>query len=215
MSKFLLFLAALAVVLGGGLAHGVWTERWHKSAELEAAAARLRLLPDDFPGWKGEAIELDEESATVAGARASWVRRFTHSGTGESLTTVVLCGKPGRMSVHRPEYCYACAGYEMTAPAVPCVFPVLGGAPAQFQTAPFVKADADGLVHLRIYWSWSAGGPWQAPDSPRVTFARYPALFKFYVIHETTSAPGRPEDGPAAEFIRQALPALNRALSPS
>jgi hypothetical protein len=209
MSKFLLFLAALAVILGGGLAHGVWTERWHKSAELDAAAARLRLLPDDFPGWKGEVIELDEESATVAGARASWVRRFTHPQTGETLTAVVLCGKPGRTSVHRPEYCYACAGYEMTAPATPCLFDA-----AQFRTAPFVKPDADGPVHLRIYWSWSAGGPWQAPESPRVTFAACPALYKLYVIHETNSPGGRPDEGPAAEFIRQALPALNRALSP-
>jgi hypothetical protein len=88
------------------------------------------------------------------------------------------------------------------------------GAAAQFQTAPFVKADADGPVHLRIYWSWCAGGPWLAADSPRVAFARYPALYKFYVIHETTAAPGRPEEGPAAEFIKLALPALNRALSP-
>ena len=45
MSKLLLFLAALAVILGGGLAHGAWTERWHRSAELESAAARLLKVP--------------------------------------------------------------------------------------------------------------------------------------------------------------------------
>lgn len=214
MSKLLLFLAALAVILGGGLAHGVWTERWQRSAALDAAAGRLSQLPDDFPGWKAEVIELDAASATVAGARASWVRRFTHTQTGESVTAVVLCGKPGRMSVHRPEYCYACAGYEMTAPAAACRFPAPGAAPAQFWTAPFAKAEPGGPVHLRIYWSWFAGDGWQAPDSPRVAFAARPALYKLYVIHETPAAPGRPDEGPAAEFLRLALPALTRALSP-
>jgi hypothetical protein len=215
MSKCLLFLAALAVILGGGLAHGLWTERWQRSAELEAAAARLRLLPDDFPGWKGEVIELDEGSAAVAGARASWARRYTHPRSGETITAVVLCGKPGRMSVHRPEYCYACAGYEMTAPAEPCVFKAGGDcAPARLWTAPFMKSDADGPVQLRIYWSWFAGGAWQAPDSPRVTFAARPALYKLYVIHETNAAPGRPDEGPAAEFLRQTLPTITQALSP-
>ncbi len=215
MSKPLLFLAALAVVLGGGLAHGVWTERWQRSAALEAAAERLRLLPDDFPGWKGEVIELDEGSATVSGARASWVRRFTQARTGETVTAVVLCGKPGRMSVHRPEYCYACAGYEMMAPATACQFKAADAAtPAQFRTAPFTKSEADGPVHLRVYWSWFAGNAWQAPDSPRVAFAACPALYKLYVIRETTSAPGRPDEGPAAEFLRQALPTLTQALSP-
>jgi hypothetical protein len=214
MSKLLLFLAALAVTLGGGLAHGVWTERWQRSAELDAAAARLRLLPDDFPGWKGEVIELDGEPATVAGARACWVRRFTHAPTGESVTAVVLCGKPGRTSVHRPEYCYACAGYEMTAPAALCVFPADGAAPAQLWTAPFAKAEADGPAHLRVYWSWFVGAGWQAPDSPRVAFAACPALYKLYVIHETHATPGRPDEGPAAEFLRLALPTLTQALSP-
>jgi uncharacterized protein DUF3485 len=214
MSKFLLFLAALAVILGGGLAHGVWTERWYRSAALEAAAERLRLLPDDFPGWKGEVIELDEGSATVAGARASWVRRFTRTQTGETVTAVVLCGKPGRMSVHRPEYCYACAGYDMTAPAAACLFKAADAPPAQFWTAPFTKSEPDGPVHLRVYWSWSAGGAWQAPDSPRVAFAACPALYKLYVIQETAAAPGRPDEGPAAEFLRKALPTLNEVLSP-
>jgi hypothetical protein len=215
VSKFLLFLAALAVVLGSGLAHGVWTERWQRAAELDAAAARLRLLPDDFPGWKGEVVPLDEESAAVAGARASWVRRYTHPRTGESITAVILCGKPGRMSAHRPEYCYACAGYEMTAPAVSCLIQAAPDtAPAQFQVAPFVKPDADGPIQLRVYWSWLAGGTWQAPDSPRIAFAARPALYKLYVIHETNAVPGRPDEGPAAEFLRQALATLNRSLSP-
>jgi hypothetical protein len=215
MSRFLLFLAALAVILGGGLAHGLWTERWQRSAELDAAAARVHLLPDDFPGWKGEVVEVDAGSAAVAGARAIWARRCTHSRSGETITAVVLCGKPGRMSVHRPEYCYACAGYEMTAPAEACVVPAgPGGATARLWTAPFMKPDADGPVHLRIYWSWFAGGAWQAPDSPRLTFAGCRALSKLYVINETNAAPGRPDEGPAAEFLRQALPTLTQVLNP-
>ena len=44
--------------------------------------------------------------------------RYTVDATGDSVTVVLLTGKPSRMVVHRPEHCYKSAGYDMSGPAV-------------------------------------------------------------------------------------------------
>src|SRR5437764_357191 len=117
MARQLPFLAAFLVLSGTAVLHGLWTDRWGKPAQLEAAAARLQGLPDTVGAWQSKPAELDTASLVNAGAEGSWARRFTHRRTGEVLMVILLCGRAGRMSVHRPEHCYRSAGYEMDAPA--------------------------------------------------------------------------------------------------
>jgi hypothetical protein len=216
MTRLLLSLAALLVLTASGFVHGLWTERWQKSRELEDAAARLGHAPADVGDWQGRGDQLDPATLALAGARGSWVRYFTHRGTGEVVTVILLCGRPGPMSVHRPEHCYRCAGYEMVQDAEHCTVGCPpGGPPAAFWTARFQKEEAGGQVQLRIFWSWSAAaGPWQAPDSPRLTFAPLPALYKLYVVRETGPGQERARDDPCIGFLRQLIPELTRALSP-
>ena len=51
MTRILTFLAGLAVVIGSGVVYGAWTQRWQKSADLEAQAAKLRNLPEQVGSW--------------------------------------------------------------------------------------------------------------------------------------------------------------------
>src|SRR4051812_24487116 len=104
-------LTGFALVLLAGLVHGLWTQRWHRSAELETAAARLTHLPQAVGDWKGEPVELDAQDLAASGAAGYWMERFTHRRTGAVVTLVLLCGRPGPLSVHRPEYCYRGAGF--------------------------------------------------------------------------------------------------------
>ena len=47
--------AGVLILVGTGVVHGLWTERWHKSRELEDAVARIDFLPDQVGDWKGVA----------------------------------------------------------------------------------------------------------------------------------------------------------------
>ena len=67
-------------------------------------------------------------------------------------------------------------------------------------------------VQLHIFWAWSATGDWQAPDNPRLTFARAPLLYKLYVLREGTTDGERLEEDSCKEFIKRLLPELEQCL---
>jgi hypothetical protein len=221
MPRIVSVAVALLLILATGFVHGTWTGRWSVSRELEEAAARLDQAPGDIGDWKATPDSIDAETLALAGAVGSWVRTYRHAGSKEVLTVILLCGRAGPMSVHRPEHCYRGAGYDVVSPTTQTSLETLfgpaggpgGAAPAEFRTAVFSKPGPDGPSSLRILWSWYTGRAWQAPDSPRLTFARLPALYKLYVIRPLDRPPERLEEDPAVDFLRQLLPELDKALS--
>ena len=42
MTRVLTFAAGLAVVIATGVVYGAWTQRWQRSSDLQARAAKLR-----------------------------------------------------------------------------------------------------------------------------------------------------------------------------
>jgi hypothetical protein len=209
MTRTLMVATGLAVVLASGLVYGAWTQRWQKSADLEARAAKLRELPDAFGPWKGRPEELEPEALALAGAEGWWARRFTDERTGQGLLAIILCGPPGRMSVHKPEACYGAAGFEPEGPAAKYTPPADA---AELWVGKFKEPGAGGR-ELRIYWAWYGDGGWRASDNPRWDFARLPALYKLYVIRETAGPADRLDNNPAADFLRRLLPEASRVLS--
>ena len=213
MTRTLTFAAGLAVVIASGMVYGAWTQRWQKSADLEARAAKVRDLPDEVGRWKSQPADIDPGALELAGAEGWWSRRFTDPRTGSQLLVILLCGRPGPISVHRPETCYGAAGYALAAPPIRYTPPLGANAPpAEFWTGKFKQPQVGGQ-ELRIFWSWYADGGWRAADNPRLTFARLPALYKLYVIRETDGRGERLDDDPAVEFLRALLPGLSRTLS--
>lgn len=205
-------LIGLGIVVVVALLQGRWTQRWEKSAGLQAAVQRLTDAPGDLGSWKAEPSELEADALAAAGAQGSWVRRYTDERTGASVQIILLCGRPGPMSVHRPEHCYRGAGYDMLADPILCK--ISGERPADCWTTRFRKEEPSGEVTLRIFWTWFGGEGWRAPDSPRLAFAHLPALYKLYAIRELPSRPERPEQDPTLDLLRQLLPALADALRP-
>ena len=68
-------------------------------------------------------------------------------------------------------------------------------------------------MQLRIFWTWFGDGTWQAPDSPRLTFAHLPVLYKLYVVRELPPRPERLEQDPSLDLLQQLLPALASVLA--
>jgi hypothetical protein len=204
--------AAFALVIVSGLVHGFWTLRWEtaQALQLEEALARVSKVPLKFGDWEGREIEVDASTFARAGARTYWMRQYRQRRTGAMFSVILMCGRAGPMSVHTPDVCYRGAGYELTHPARSYTFP---RTQAAFWTGDFAKGlPASG--GLRLFWSWSVDGRWQAPDHPRFTFRGQPALYKLYVIREGATSAEPLADDPTGAFVEDFLPVLGRALFP-
>jgi uncharacterized protein DUF3485 len=208
--------AGVAVVVAAGLVHGFWTGRWQPASALSDAVARLDRVPLALGDWHGQAEELEAVDMKRTGASAWLIRRYDNRLNRATVSVLLVCGRSGPISVHTPDVCYNGAGYEMVGDAVKATVQVgASAAPAELWTARFRKQDAAVPSYLRIFWGWSTpGGPWSAPDNPRVAFARSHALYKLYVIRPMTSPDESLEEDPALPFIRQLLSQFDGPAAP-
>jgi hypothetical protein len=206
-----------ALILTAGTIHGRWTNRWARATELQHAVDHLGRLPLAFGDWEGRENVLDENERKMyeASEAAMWLTRsYVHRKTGEALSLLVLCGPPGPTAAHSPEACYGGGGYELSGP--PEREEIRFGTPpetAVFQAGNFRRSDAASSMGLRIYWSYRGGSAWEVPYNTRLAFARYPALYKVYVVRQMAMAQGLPpadEVGP--RFIRDLMPELEKLL---
>jgi hypothetical protein len=209
MTRTLLAILALLVLVASGVVHGLWTDRWRTTGEPAAWAARLADVPRTFGDWEGQDLTLDDNSLEVAEVTGYLARDYVHRRTGARVQVVIVCGRPGPISVHTPDVCLRGNGHGMVA--APAKYPVGG---AEFWTAKFRKDDAAVPVHLRMFWSWNAGGGWKASASPRLDFARHPALYKLYVARPLAALEEPLDRDPCLDLLPRLLPGLQRALFP-
>jgi hypothetical protein len=212
MTKVAAVCVAFAAVLGIAAVHGVWSDRWNLGSEPEASAARLAGIPSRLGEWDGSERQLNERELVI-GEIAGYVHRvYTNRRTGAVVSVLLVCGRPGPISVHTPDVCYAGLGYEFPRPPTRQTLSLTPDAPAEFLVGQMQKVGSAG----RILWGWNASGSWVAPPNPRYTFARYPVLFKLYVTREL-SRPDEPleSDDASVEFLRVFLPEVHKALFPS
>lgn len=216
MSKILLPAAAFLMLAAYGVAEGIWTDRWDTSRAAEVAAARLGGVPRVVGAWEGEDQELDARQVAMAELKGYVMRRYTHRDTGGVVSVLLVCGKPGPISVHTPDVCFGGLGYTLAAPPQRRSVEAAGlPAPAEFWGGRFENRNAPVPEAMTALWTWSADGRWRAPDNPRLGFARSGALFKLYVIRPVVEAGDRPAGDPGLDdFLRAFLPATQGALFP-
>ncbi len=216
MLRALPMVTALSLVVAFGVLEGLWTDRWGTARDPGVAAARLADIPLGVGDWQGEALEMDAQEFAKAEISGYAMRRYVNQSTGASLTVLLVCGRPGPVSLHPPDVCYSGAGYDLVGePVLQSVEVGPGGKTASFRTAPFVKTAAPVPEPLRILWSWSASGTWSAEDNPRLSFARAPVLYKLYVIRSLQSTDEPLDKDPALGFLQEFLPQVESYLFPS
>jgi hypothetical protein len=212
-------LRIVSVVLGSGVliacgvVHGVWTERFQPSAAVQNAVEKLPQLPlnlgpevDGRPQWQGEEIPVKPGSA-VAGVAGCLQRSYTDTRSGKVVTIALVCGRPGPVSIHSPDACYAASGYTVDAPRE---VKAAGGA---FWKADALLTRAGGEEHrLRIFWAWNNGGGWKANADPRREYVSSPALFKLYVLRALDAGEEPNKAEPCQELMKALLPALDKTL---
>ncbi len=217
LTRTLSLLAASSLLLVSGVVHGLWTDRWVLSSALEDAVARLEGAPLSVGEWRGNSRELPSEEE-VKGALLSGCRayRFVNRRNQQAVNVLLMCGRPGPLSVHTPDICYTSSGYKMTTGPEPLTLEVAERERVNLKTATFRKEGAITSNETRIFWTWNGNGRWQAPENPRWSFARAKALYKLYILRERgPKDSARPEEDPAVAFLKIYLPELNRALFPA
>lgn len=199
---------AVAAIVGAGVVHGLWTDRWGPGRELPSDLDRLEQVPLVLPDWQGEPIPGRRPSVE---ALLYLYRRYTNLA-GDTVTVVLVGGRPGPIAIHDPQTCYGASGYKVTQGTTYPVPPEAVGSSGEFRTAQFLKTRTSETSHLRLYWAWNASGKWEVPADPRVTFAGRPFLYKLYLIRDmpTPDQPGK--DDPCVDLMRYLLPQLERAM---
>jgi hypothetical protein len=207
--------AAAILIVGAGIIHGSWTDRWGPSPALAALAARFESVPMVIGDWKATAHTIGARERAMAGASAWLSRVYTNPGRGVSISVLLLGGLPGNIATHTPDACYPGVGFTLTAPSPYTYrYGADGSRPAGFQSAVATRGGTNPST-LRIFWSWNASKEWAAPDDPRWKFAAEPTLCKLYIIRETAGAIVEPGVDPCDDFLSLLLPELDRNLFPT
>ena len=204
-------ITAAALIIGVGLVHGAWTNRWGPSPEMAALAARFESVPMTIGDWTATPFEIGMRERKLAGAEACLARVYTNPVRRSSVSILLVGGVPGKISTHTPEICYTASGYDLGTPAAFDRRYGPDGRRAGFWTALAIRRGANPAA-LRLFWTWHTSTGWAAPREPRLTFASEPALCKLYVVRPVGRAAVEPERDPCNEFLDVLLPVLDRAL---
>jgi hypothetical protein len=212
MTRALATLTILAAVVTSGVVQGVWTNRWVSTAALDRATARMAELPLNVGEWEGQAGSLEDRQLQLADASGHLLRRYVNRRTGDVVSVLLLCGRPGPMAVHTPDVCFGGMGLQ------PVKAPAKHAGPAgtgDLWVTVFKKDVPSGAEYMRIFHGWNAAGTWEAADNPRSRYARQPALFKLYVTRQLPRADEPLEGAPELNFLQAWLPAAQQGLFPA
>jgi len=208
------FVLLAAILLGLGFVHGLWTDRWATASAADDLVAHLERIPRTVGAWEGKPIEESHSARPLTDQTKSLMFRYVNQDNGNVVSVLVTCGRPGPMVIqHLPTECYVSAGYEIAEQPKRFVTRAdADGISHEFWVATFSKTSDVIPVHARVYWSWSATGEWRTPERPRLTFARYPILYKLMVVQSLGSATDQYEGSPTHEFIRGYTAELRKSL---
>jgi len=205
-------IGGIAILVGAGLIHGSWTNRWALSQTLETWGTRLEAVPMHIGRWEGRPVTVNDREMAAAGATGFLSRQYRDTQSGATVSVLLVCGLPGDIASHPPTVCYPGSGFSLTAPEQLRLQSNSAGQTAEFQTAIAKRSRPEGPQTLRISWAWSDGSAWQVPDDPRLAFATAPALSKLYVVRQGVDPETNAADDPCRAFLEALLPELNQAL---
>ncbi len=207
MKRFLPALAVLVaagVTLVSGIIHGHMSNRWGPSQATDAAAERLKQLPDRFGDWQGQAPEkMRDEVVNMLECAAYVHRAYVNQETGEVVRAVIFLGPAGPTSVHRPEVCYSSRNHRIHEKRREVR--VSEGLEDEFWAVTFQSTGLDQSM-LRVYYAWSSGGDWSATESPRFAFAGKPYLYKIQLAAGLVPGVDLKKNDPCRKFLKDFVP---------
>ena len=231
--KYISTYAGLAVVIGvtivGSVIHGRLSGRGGTNEKMIKAAELVRQLPKQFGDWETrEEQELNERAQELLDLAGYVSRTYANQLTGEQVDVIVMVGRSGPLSVHTPEVCYSSRDMEMLGKPERRVI-VAGGEQKEEGAAEVAASESDGGDHfwkvafqekdlsadrIGVWYAWSDGGTWQAPNQPRFSLSGVPLLFKIQVRGFLPMQQGGDSaaDDPCENFLRDFVPVVDDAV---
>lgn len=211
---FLIYTSLLLMLaVAGTVVHGRLTNRWGTStAQLQAAAASLRLAPRTFGEWELQSqTEFSDRVKGILNCAGSWNRKYVNRKTKREVSVAMIVGPPGPTSAHFAEMCYSSQGFTPLDPGSRFELEVSGDKQHEFFENNFISADASSR-RLQVCYSWRQTDEWLVPTVPRVAFGNRPVLYKIQVAAYDTGDTVEVSDSICKAFLRSLLPALERTV---
>ncbi|WP_169979037.1 exosortase-associated EpsI family protein [Tautonia rosea] len=210
--RFLAFPIAVILIVLAGWAHGDLSGRWGASQELQQAVDRLQGIDQTIGSWQAYDFELDPQAVQIGEIAGYVVRRYANAA-GQTYTVMLVCGRPGPIAAHTPEWCYGGAGFHAESANLTEQLELGANQTANFWRNLFVKEQAAVPERLEICWAWNAGDGWQAPENPRLAYAPQRHLYKLYVVRDASAdEDGSEQASQRMEFMKELIPVVDAAL---
>lgn len=207
-------LIVCVIVVGSGVIHGLIIDRWGSSDNLRQAVASLNQVPADFGDWKSQESTISDRELEIGEIDGYLARVYTNQTDGSTVSMMIVCGRPGPISVHTPDICFKGAGYQMVKQyeRYQIASNQEGSGSRDTFFSDFIKPGETVTSNLRVFWTWSDGRQFFAPDSARVAFAGKSFLYKIYLTRAVESVGDPPDTDQCVSFFRLAMPLLQRSL---
>lgn len=216
MNRHVGFLGVVLLLVASGVVHGLLSDRWTNRTETLVAEARARLdaVPLHIGPWTGTDrswTEFDERENNDKNV----TRQYVNALNGNAVGLLLSAGQSRNLWLwHTPLDCYPANGYEQAAVRSTITIPVEQGVDAEFFHTDFTLPRGSAPLHVRVFWAWSGNGRWQAPDHPKLSFGKFPALYKVYVLRTLLRRDEPLEGDPCVDFLKVVVPQLNQTFFP-
>ncbi len=204
-----------ALTFASGMIHGRMSDRWGLPKSMLKEAEKLDKIPDTFGEWtfiEGSKEEFSETVANELECAGNTVRMYRNADTNAVVQVALFVGPPGPTSLHTPEVCYPARDNEIIEERQHVAIGEDEDSKDIFWGLTF---ESKGLQKkkIRVYYAWSPGDHWSAPESPRFSFASQPHLFKIQLSSNLPAMADLNEMDPCREFLEDFIPVLAKCLS--
>jgi len=209
-SKLIALALITVVTCMGAVIHGRSSQRWGVGQGMQEAGKQLSQIAQQIPGWDLESSgRIADTSRKMLESTGDVVRVYRDPISGAAVNVSVIVGPPGTISVHSPEICLPSRNFDLLGERKEVSVRDATGVEHRLWKVTFQSQDASGKL-LHVYYAWSDGGAWTAPESPRYSFVGSPYLYKIqlagYVPHDDAS------DQQTVAFLSEFLPEVSREL---
>jgi hypothetical protein len=220
VSVLLLIVVVTATVAVGAL-HGRMTLRWGPRPDMQAAAAMLENVPGQCGSWRMTTSSKMSSGEIRMLRCAGYVsRQYVNEKTGDRVSVGIVFGPPGAISEHTPEVCFSSRDFTQLGKRERTEITRRRSSGNKVSGDEFWFVDFQkntvASQKVRVYWAWSTGGRWQAPNGPKSAFAGSRHLYKMQLSatmwsRESAAMPDAPNDT-CGRFLSELLPAAQRYL---
>ncbi len=204
--------AVVMVTIAAGALHGHLEHRWGSPHDLEVLATQLEQLPTNVGSWRLEnSAEISPDVQEMLRCAGYVNRTYVHHSTGATARVAVLLGPTTPIAIHTPEICFSSRASVIHKPRQRVTIEASDGQKNELWHLVF-RPSSGVPDDMHVFYAWSRGEDWIAPESQRLEFVGAPWLYKIQLAIRTPE--DAPTDGQAvgSDFLARFLPALHQAM---